>query len=65
MNASGTGQTRLINNPAKKAFPAWQPSVASAYNEADLHCNGFVNAKDTTQVQGRLGFPPGPSGVTP
>ena len=30
MNADGTNQTRLTNNPAHETMPAWQPSAAAA-----------------------------------
>lgn len=40
-----------------------QPSVAPAYNPADLNCNGAVNAQDTTLFRALLGSPPGPSAL--
>jgi hypothetical protein len=42
-----------------------QPSVGPTYNQADLNCNGFVNAFDTPIFRSLLGKLPGPSGLVP
>jgi hypothetical protein len=39
--------------------------VPAGLNEADINCNGAVNAQDTTLFRQLLGSPRGPSGLQP
>jgi hypothetical protein len=50
------------------ANPTQCDSDADGYGnrcDGDLNDNNFTNAQDTTLFRGRLGSPPGPSGVAP